>query len=112
MLKDIKTLAVPTSENRPKRNMRPVRFPGVVCKHVKSNAIVYGRPGQIVGIGAGQMSRVDSVKLAGHEGPVDGEGLCHGVRCVLSRSATVSMRRRKQGLLVSFSQAVRSVMPR
>jgi len=34
-----------------------------VAKHVKSNAIVYARPGQIVGVGAGQMSRVDSVKI-------------------------------------------------
>jgi phosphoribosylaminoimidazolecarboxamide formyltransferase/IMP cyclohydrolase len=34
-----------------------------VAKHVKSNAIVYARTGQTVGVGAGQMSRVDSVKL-------------------------------------------------
>jgi phosphoribosylaminoimidazolecarboxamide formyltransferase/IMP cyclohydrolase len=35
-----------------------------VCKHVKSNAIVFATQTQTVGIGAGQMSRVDSVKLA------------------------------------------------
>jgi phosphoribosylaminoimidazolecarboxamide formyltransferase/IMP cyclohydrolase len=35
-----------------------------VCKHVKSNAIVYAKPDQAVGIGAGQMSRVDSSKVA------------------------------------------------
>ena len=34
-----------------------------VVKHVKSNAIVFARPGVLVGVGAGQMSRVDSVKL-------------------------------------------------
>jgi len=34
-----------------------------VAKHVKSNAIVYARPGQTVAVGAGQMSRVDSVKV-------------------------------------------------
>ncbi|MBX9604257.1 MAG: bifunctional phosphoribosylaminoimidazolecarboxamide formyltransferase/IMP cyclohydrolase [Bryobacteraceae bacterium] len=34
-----------------------------VCKHVKSNAIVYARPGQSISVGAGQMSRVDSVKV-------------------------------------------------
>src|SRR6185369_5818822 len=34
-----------------------------VCKHVKSNAIVYARPGQSISAGAGQMSRVDSVKV-------------------------------------------------
>jgi phosphoribosylaminoimidazolecarboxamide formyltransferase/IMP cyclohydrolase len=34
-----------------------------VVKHVKSNAIVYARPGQLISAGAGQMSRVDSVKM-------------------------------------------------
>src|SRR5260370_4517374 len=34
-----------------------------VCKHVKSNAIVFARAGQTVGVGAGQMSRVDPVKI-------------------------------------------------
>lgn len=34
-----------------------------VCKHVKSNAIVYARAGQLISAGAGQMSRVDSVKV-------------------------------------------------
>lgn len=38
-------------------------FAWTVCKHTKSNAIVYARAGQTVGVGAGQMSRVDSVKL-------------------------------------------------
>jgi phosphoribosylaminoimidazolecarboxamide formyltransferase/IMP cyclohydrolase len=38
-------------------------FAWTVCKHTKSNAIVYAHDGQTVGVGAGQMSRVDSVKL-------------------------------------------------
>jgi len=38
-----------------------------VCKHVKSNAIVYARDGATVGIGAGQMSRVDSARIAAHK---------------------------------------------
>jgi phosphoribosylaminoimidazolecarboxamide formyltransferase/IMP cyclohydrolase len=38
-------------------------FAWTVCKHTKSNAIVYAREGQTVGVGAGQMSRVDSVRL-------------------------------------------------
>jgi phosphoribosylaminoimidazolecarboxamide formyltransferase/IMP cyclohydrolase len=38
-------------------------FAWTVCKHTKSNAIVYVRDKQTVGVGAGQMSRVDSVKL-------------------------------------------------
>jgi phosphoribosylaminoimidazolecarboxamide formyltransferase/IMP cyclohydrolase len=43
--------------------VRALLFAWTVCKHTKSNAIVYAREGQAVGVGAGQMSRVDSVKL-------------------------------------------------
>jgi phosphoribosylaminoimidazolecarboxamide formyltransferase / IMP cyclohydrolase len=39
-------------------------FAWTVCKHTKSNAIVYARDQQTIGVGAGQMSRVDSVKIA------------------------------------------------
>jgi phosphoribosylaminoimidazolecarboxamide formyltransferase/IMP cyclohydrolase len=42
---------------------RALRFAWVIAKHVKSNAIVYARAGQLVAVGAGQMSRVDSVKI-------------------------------------------------
>jgi phosphoribosylaminoimidazolecarboxamide formyltransferase/IMP cyclohydrolase len=53
------TKRVPTSEE-----MRTMRFAWKVSKHVKSNAIVFAREGATLGVGAGQMSRVDSVKLA------------------------------------------------
>jgi phosphoribosylaminoimidazolecarboxamide formyltransferase/IMP cyclohydrolase len=43
--------------------IRSLLFAWTVCKHTKSNAIVYARDGQTVGVGAGQMSRVDSVKI-------------------------------------------------
>ena len=43
--------------------IRALLFAWTVCKHVKSNAIVYAREGQTVGVGAGQMSRVDSVRI-------------------------------------------------
>lgn len=43
--------------------MDDLLFAWRVCKHVKSNAIVYAKGGQIRGVGAGQMSRVDSVRL-------------------------------------------------
>ena len=39
-------------------------FAWSVCRHVKSNAIVFARQGAVIGVGAGQMSRVDSVKIA------------------------------------------------
>ncbi len=41
-----------------------LRFAWLACKHTKSNAIVLAHDGQVVGVGAGQMSRVDSVRLA------------------------------------------------
>jgi len=41
-----------------------LRFAWSVCKHVKSNAIVFANQGMVVGVGAGQMSRVDSVMIA------------------------------------------------
>jgi phosphoribosylaminoimidazolecarboxamide formyltransferase/IMP cyclohydrolase len=41
-----------------------LRFAWTVCKHVKSNAIVLTKGGMVVGVGAGQMSRVDSVQIA------------------------------------------------
>ncbi len=44
--------------------LRALLFAWKVSKHVKSNAIVFAREGQTAGIGAGQMSRVDSVKIA------------------------------------------------
>ena len=44
--------------------MADLRFAFAVCKHVKSNAIVYAKGGATVGLGAGQMSRVDSSRIA------------------------------------------------
>jgi len=46
------------------RELADLLFAFTVCKHVKSNAIVYVRDGATVGVGAGQMSRVDSSRIA------------------------------------------------
>jgi phosphoribosylaminoimidazolecarboxamide formyltransferase/IMP cyclohydrolase len=54
----IVTRRAPTPEE-----MRALLFAWKVCKHVKSNAILYAREGQTVGVGAGQMSRVFSAKI-------------------------------------------------
>ncbi len=53
------TKRVPNAEE-----MHTMRFAWKVAKHVKSNAIVFAKDGATVGVGAGQMSRVDSVKIA------------------------------------------------
>ena len=55
---DVVTWRPPTAEE-----LRSLLFAWRVCKHVKSNAIVYARDGQTLGVGAGQMSRVDAAKF-------------------------------------------------
>lgn len=56
-------LKVVTERHPTDEEIRALLFAWTVCKHTKSNAIVYARAGQTVGVGAGQMSRVDSVKI-------------------------------------------------
>ena len=57
-------LTVPTRRAPSEAEMRDLLFAWRVAKHVKSNAIVYAKNGATVGIGAGQMSRVDSARIA------------------------------------------------
>ncbi len=62
--KDFDNMKVLTKRKPTDEELSALKFGWKVCKHVKSNAIVFAREGQTVGIGAGQMSRVDSVKIA------------------------------------------------
>lgn len=57
-------LRVVTQRTPTAAELSDLRFAFRVAKHVKSNAIVYARNGATVGIGAGQMSRVDSARIA------------------------------------------------
>lgn len=57
-------LKVVTKRKPTERELADLLFAFRVAKHVKSNAIVYARNGATVGIGAGQMSRVDSSRIA------------------------------------------------
>jgi phosphoribosylaminoimidazolecarboxamide formyltransferase/IMP cyclohydrolase len=60
---DITSLQTKSARPPTAEEIRALIFGWKVAKHVKSNAIVYARPGQTVSVGAGQMSRVDSVKV-------------------------------------------------
>ena len=62
-LEDVTTLPVATTRRPTPDEYEAMAFAWIVAKHVKSNAIIYARPGVTIGIGAGQMSRVDSVRL-------------------------------------------------
>ncbi len=57
-------LTVVTKRAPTEAEITDLLFADTVAKHVKSNAIVFARGGATVGIGAGQMSRVDSVRIA------------------------------------------------
>ena len=48
------------------KEMEDIRFAWLVCKHVKSNAIVLAKDRALLGAGAGQMSRVNSARMAAH----------------------------------------------
>jgi len=67
-------LKVVTSRTPSEREIEDLLFAWTVCKHTKSNAIVYARDRQTVGVGAGQMSRVDSVRIAAMRAQLPIEG--------------------------------------
>ncbi|MFP5206349.1 MAG: bifunctional phosphoribosylaminoimidazolecarboxamide formyltransferase/IMP cyclohydrolase, partial [Acidobacteriota bacterium] len=56
-------LKIVTRRSPSPEELRSLLFAWKVCKHVKSNAIVYARDGQTLGVGAGQMSRVDAARF-------------------------------------------------
>jgi phosphoribosylaminoimidazolecarboxamide formyltransferase/IMP cyclohydrolase len=66
---DVKTWRPPTADE-----LRSLLFAWRVCKHVKSNAIVYAKDGQTLGIGAGQMSRVDAARFGAMKAVLPLEG--------------------------------------
>jgi len=63
-VEDPATMRVVTRRAPAAGELRSMLFAWRVARHVKSNAIVYATPDRTIGIGAGQMSRVDSAKLA------------------------------------------------
>jgi phosphoribosylaminoimidazolecarboxamide formyltransferase/IMP cyclohydrolase len=71
---DVKSLQVKTARQPTAEELQALLFGWKVCKHVKSNAVVYARAGQSVSVGAGQMSRVDSVKVGAMKAVLPLEG--------------------------------------
>ncbi len=64
MIEDIKSLKVVTKRQPSDDEYAAMAFAWRVCKHMKSNAIIYASRDRTLGIGCGQTSRVDSAKLA------------------------------------------------
>ncbi|EHH06618.1 bifunctional phosphoribosylaminoimidazolecarboxamide formyltransferase/IMP cyclohydrolase [Agrobacterium tumefaciens CCNWGS0286] len=63
MVEDL-DLQVVTKRAPTTRELEDMKFAFKIAKHVKSNAVIYAKDGQTAGIGAGQMSRVDSARIA------------------------------------------------
>jgi phosphoribosylaminoimidazolecarboxamide formyltransferase/IMP cyclohydrolase len=66
--------SVPTRRAPTDAERRDLAFAWIVCAAVKSNAIVLARDRQVVGVGAGQMSRVDSVRIAAEKAGTRAQG--------------------------------------
>ncbi|WP_336293838.1 bifunctional phosphoribosylaminoimidazolecarboxamide formyltransferase/IMP cyclohydrolase [Bartonella sp. CB169] len=75
MVVDDLKLQVVTKRAPSQDEMRDLQFAFRVVKHVKSNAIVYAKNSATVGIGAGQMSRIDSAKIAARKAEESGQKL-------------------------------------
>jgi phosphoribosylaminoimidazolecarboxamide formyltransferase/IMP cyclohydrolase len=71
---DVRDLDIVSKRKPTEQELQAMAFAWKVAKHVKSNAIILTRPDRTVGVGAGQMSRVDSTRLAISKalGPTEG----------------------------------------
>ncbi|HLB59211.1 MAG TPA: bifunctional phosphoribosylaminoimidazolecarboxamide formyltransferase/IMP cyclohydrolase, partial [Bdellovibrionota bacterium] len=61
---EVSSLPAVTERKPTGEELKSLEFAWKVVKHVKSNAIVFAKDGRLIGVGAGQMSRVDAVKVA------------------------------------------------
>ena len=61
---DVRACKVVTERTPMEEEYQALDFAWRVCRHVKSNTIVFASPDQVLGVGAGQMSRIDSTKIA------------------------------------------------
>ena len=104
---NVEDLRIVTERKPTFEETRALLFAWTLVKHVKSNAIVYANDGQLVGVGAGQMSRVDSVRLGASKAklPLEGtvlasdaffpfrdgldEAARHGIRAVIQPGGSV-----------------------
>jgi phosphoribosylaminoimidazolecarboxamide formyltransferase/IMP cyclohydrolase len=71
---DPSMLQIVTERKPTEQQMRDLLFAWKVAKHVKSNAILYAKDGRSVGVGAGQMSRVDSARIGAQKAVLPLEG--------------------------------------
>ena len=68
-------LKLVTEKDYSQDEFEELKFAWAICKHTKSNAIVFTKGKKIIGVGAGQMSRVDSARLAAEKARTHGHDL-------------------------------------
>ncbi len=68
-------LKLVTEREYAKEELEDLKFAWVICKHTKSNAIVFAKNKMGIGIGAGQMSRVDAARIAAEKAKLNGHNL-------------------------------------
>jgi phosphoribosylaminoimidazolecarboxamide formyltransferase/IMP cyclohydrolase len=81
-------LKVVTKRAPSEAELHDLRFAWTVAKHVKSNAIIYVKDGATVGVGAGQMSRIDSTRIAARKSQDMAEAL--GLPAPLTQGSVVA----------------------
>ena len=81
-------LKVVTKRAPSEQEMSDMLFAWIVAKHVKSNAIIYVKDGATVGVGAGQMSRVDSTRIAARKAEDMAEAM--GLPAPLTKGSVVA----------------------
>jgi phosphoribosylaminoimidazolecarboxamide formyltransferase/IMP cyclohydrolase len=81
-------LKVVTKRQPSEQELNDLLFAWTVAKHVKSNAIIYVKDGATVGVGAGQMSRVDSTRIAARKAQDMAEAM--GLSAPLTQGSVVA----------------------
>ncbi|MFH1357388.1 MAG: bifunctional phosphoribosylaminoimidazolecarboxamide formyltransferase/IMP cyclohydrolase [bacterium] len=106
-IKDVMQCLVATKKQPSPQEMADLNFAWKVVKHVKSNAIVFAKDKQIIGVGAGQMSRVDSVKIAARKAKesFEKDEILHNA--VMASDAFFPFR---DGVELAFSYGIKAVV--
>ena len=95
-----------TNRKPTEEEIEQLLFAWKVVKHVKSNAIVLVKDNMTIGVGAGQMNRVGSAKIAIEQAGGKSKRFCYGIRCFLPNARHCRRKTIKQALLRLFSQVV------
>ncbi len=107
---DESTISIPTKREPSEQEWKDLKLAWKVVKHVKSNAIVLAKDDMTIGVGAGQMNRVGSAKIAITQAGEKAQGSALASDAFFPMPDTLEEAKQKQELQQSFNQADQSVM--